>query len=345
MSKLLLFSLFIFIFVLGFFLAYEGAKFSKIFVKNPFRSATSTPNVYSLASPKPVSEIVPEKQDKGTYNVLLLGYGGVSHSGGGLMDSLIVAHVDINKNKVTFITVPRDLWVTGNRKINAAGLSGVNDLKPVITSVTGLPVNYFVSVDFNGFSKLIDSLGGITSNTPVSFTDPYYPIKGQENNVCGKTPEEIESLKTKYSGYNLEIQFPCRYEKISYASGPTNLDGTQALKYVRSRHGDSDFGRSARQTAVLKGIADKIISFNSVGKFDEIVNTLSSIVRTDLDAGTIKSLVELIGSPESYTYETLQLTTDNLLNSSKSTDGQFILIPKAGNLNFGEIKSSINSKI
>jgi anionic cell wall polymer biosynthesis LytR-Cps2A-Psr (LCP) family protein len=342
-SKIVLGIVYLAIFAIGFFLSYEGFKMSKIFVKNPLRSPNPTPNTYSLATAKPISQVEPVKQEKGTYNILLLGYGGINHSGGLLTDSIIVTHVNIDTKKVTFISIPRDLWITGNHKINTAGISGFQSSGPVVTSVTGLPINYFIAVDFSGFVKIIDDLGGITANTPVSFEDKFYPIAGQENNTCGFTNDQIEAFKAKYSGYTLETQFTCRYEDLKFSKGPVNLDGTTALKYVRSRHGDSDFGRSARQFAVLEGIATKLISIQVAGKFDGIVGTISQIVRTDLDAGTIKSLIAILGDPKAYTFNQIQLTTDNLLNTSKSSDGQFILIPKAGNFNFTEIQNFIKS--
>ncbi len=330
------------IFATGFFISYEGLTLSRIFVKNPLRNIIPTPNAFSAATPRPLEQVEPDKQEKGTYNVLFLGYGGAGHEGSLLTDSMIVAHVNVDSKKVTFVSVPRDLWVNGNHKINASALSGFADAGPVVTSLTELPVNYFVAVDFGGFAKIIDELGGITADTPAEFDDPYYPIIGQENNTCGKTETEIQELKTKYSGYNLEIQFTCRYEDLHYNKGPAQLTGSQALKYVRSRHGDSDFGRSARQIAVLKGIANKLISFQAMGKFDQIAGDISGMVRTNLDAGTIKSLIQILGDTKAYTYNYAPLTTDNVLMNSTSPDGQFILVPRAGNFNFSEVKDYIN---
>lgn len=342
MKKILIGILFLGIFVMGFFVTYLTLKMSKIFVKAP----TPTPNAFASATAKPISEVQPVKQEAGTYNILLLGYGGPGHDGSNLTDSMIVVHVNINTHKVAFISVPRDLWVTGNQKINSTGVAAFTNAEPVITSVTGLPINYFVATYFGQFTNIINDLGGITANTPVAFDDPYYPILGQENNTCGMTPDQVDTLKAKYSGYNLEIQFTCRYTHLHYAAGPTNLDGTTALQYVRSRHGDSDFGRSARQFAVLEGIVAKLISFQAMGKFNDIVNTISSSVQTDLDAGTIKSLVQILGDPKAYTFKTVQLTTDNVLNQGTSSDGQFILYPKAGMFNFtgtqGYVKDNLN---
>lgn len=327
------------IFALGFLISYLSLKLSGIFVPKP----TATPNIFAAATTKPIEQT---NKQVGTYNILLLGYGGAGHAGSLLTDSMIVVHVDTNTKKVTFVSVPRDLWIPGNRKVNAEGsLNGFNNVGSTIASITGLPINYFVSVDFGGFTKIIDDLGGITAQVPATFDDPFYPITGQENNTCGFTNDQIDALKAKYSGYQLETQFVCRYKHLHFDKGPTNLDGTTALKFVRSRHGDSDFGRSARQFAVLQGIEGKLITLQAANKFDDIVNTIASIVKTDLDAGTIKSLVGIFGDPKTYSFNQIQLTTDNVLNSSTSSDGQFILVPKVGNFDFSGIQSYLKSSI
>jgi anionic cell wall polymer biosynthesis LytR-Cps2A-Psr (LCP) family protein len=327
------------VFLLGFILSYLSLTMSKVFVK----TSTPPPDSFTQASPKPINET---PQEKGVYNIVLLGYGGGGHDGSMLTDSIIIIRVNTNAKKVTSISIPRDLWIPGGRKVNAEGsINGFQNVGSMITSITGLPINYFVSVDFSGFAKIIDNLGGVTVDVPKTFDDPFYPIAGEENNVCGKTEDEIFQLKNKYSGYNLETQFTCRYEHLHFDKGSTNLDGATALKFVRSRHGDSDFGRSLRQFAVLQGIGSKLISFQMANKLSEIINTVSKIVRTDLDAGTIKSLITVLGDPKAYTFKQIQLTTDNVLNEGKSNEGAYILIPKAGNFNFSGVKDYIKSNL
>lgn len=333
-------ALFIGIFALGFIIAYLILKTSNIFDKN--KVVNPTPNTFAESSPKPIEETV---KQKGVYNILLLGHGGAGHDGGLLTDSIIVANVNTNSKKISLISIPRDLWVNGNKKINSAGITGFQNSIPVVSSVTGLSINYFVSVDFGGFAKIIDNLGGIIVQVPETVDDPFYPIAGQENNVCGKSEDEIQALKAKYSGYNLETQFTCRYEQLHFDKGEAKLDGTTALKFARSRHGDSDFGRSLRQFAVLAGIGNKLISFQMANKFDEIVNTIIQIVKTDLDAGTIKSLIQVLGDPKSYSVKQIQLSTDNVLSNGTSSDGQFILTPKSGNFNFSEIQNYIKTNL
>lgn len=311
------------VFILGFGITYLSLTFSKVFVKTPTPQPTTE-------SPVSFHEPVKINDQKGIFNTLLLGYGGEGHSGSYLTDSIIIVHVDTNSKKAALISIPRDLWVPGNHKINAeASLNGFQNVGNPIKDVTSLPINYFVSVDFGGFVKLIDNLGGITVDVPKAFDDAFYPILDQENNVCGKTEDEIFQLKNKYTGFDLEKQFTCRYEHLHFEKGPVNIDGTTALKFVRSRHGDSDFGRSERQFAILKAIITKY-PFKTL-------ETLVKTVRTNLNLATIKDLIEILGNPNEYKLTEIHLTTDNLLNASKSADGQFILIPKAGNFNFEEV--------
>lgn len=332
------------IFILGFYVSYLGLKLSKIYVKpTPLPNDENLMQPFNEATPAPVNEVNPQK---GVYNFLLLGHGGSGHSGGALTDSIIVINVDTGKKSVGLISIPRDLWVTGNHKINSVGVQvGYQNMGGVVQSVTGIPINYYVSIDFGNFVKLIDSLDGVEVNIPVAFEDPFYPIAGQENNTCGFTAQEIENLKTKYTGYALETQFKCRYETLSYGKGPTKVNGTTALKLSRSRHGDSDFGRSLRQFAILEGILTKLTSAQSAGKLDEIIDTLSKMVKTDINIGVIKTLISDFGDPRAYTIKRVQLTTENVLVSGKSSDGQFILMPKAGNLNFSEVKTYIKTNI
>jgi len=325
--------LFFGVFAFGFLTTYLTLTFSKVFVKKP---SASTSNAYADSTPAPV------ENSEGVFNVLFLGYGGAGHSGSYLTDSIIVIHVNSNSKKAALISIPRDLWMQSGHKINAeASINGFENAGGSVQSVTGLHIDYFVSVDFDGFSKIIDDLGGVTVEVPKAFDDPFYPITGEENNTCGKTEDEINDLKAQYSGYNLEIQFTCRYERLHFNKGPANLDGVNALKFVRSRHGDSDFARSARQFAVLEGIRNKLVSIQSSEKLEKTINTVSNIVRTDLTAGTIKTLIGVFASPDSYEISRIQLTTENVLVEGKSADGQYILRPKAGSTNYTELKSYI----
>lgn len=295
-----------------------------------------------------------------TYNILLLGYGGAGHEGGTLSDTIIVTNVNKDRGKVTFISVPRDLWVEipvrsdlrQYHKINAAYAIGFDDTrfplkepqykgeegaallaKEVVGEAVGMPIKYFVAISFDGFKEAIDILEGIEVDVPVTFDDYFYPIKGRENDTCGKSASEIATAHQLYSDTELHHQFECRYEHIHFDAGTASMDGETALKFVRSRasaqHG-GDFARAERQQAVLFAIKNKLISLGALDDAIPFFNKLSSTIRTDVDGEIIKDVIGLHKDMAKYSVSTVSLSEENVLVSTKSLDGQFILIPKEG---------------
>ena len=306
-----------------------------------------------LNKPKPQAQAVqksePEEETpfepieiEGSYNAVLLGSGGKGHSGGTLTDSIIVVSVDPANKKASLISVPRDLWVPGNRKINAEVVAnGYGGLKSTLDGITGLEIKNHIAIDFDSLISLINNLGGIEVDVPNEFDDYFYPIKGRENEICGMTAEEVASAHQKYSGFELEKQFTCRWEHVHFDKGVTKISGEEALKLARSRHGDSDFGRSARQFAILKGILNKLLSSGSLEKIDETFKDFSKLVDADIDLKTARQLAKLFGNPSEYKINELHLSTQNVLSEGKSSEGAYILFPKTGNFNFTEIKKFI----
>lgn len=310
-------------------------------------------------------------EDDPSINVLFLGTGGPGHEGSNLSDSNILVHVDTQSKKAAIITIPRDLWVpiptngdkTTFNKINMAYAIGLDDSysqkkdefkgeagggnlsKYVASFVTGMRVDKFVEVDFVGFQRVIGLLGGIKVNVPKTYDDYYYPVIGKELDLCGFSPDKVYEINQDYTGFDLEKQFTCRYEHIHFDQGQMQMSGELALKYVRSRHGDNDFGRSERQAAVLKGIEDKIVSLNVVKNGGKLLDQLNANVRTDIGKDEIKALAALIGNPDDYQITDIHLTEDNVLVQSKSSGGAFILIPKAGNNNWAGIHDFIKQSL
>lgn len=271
--------------------------------------------------------------DSKSFSVVLMGHGGEGHSGGGLMDSIILVHIEtdpelVEGKKAVLISIPRDLWFSGH-KLNADP-----SIKDAVAGITGLSVDNFITIDFNSFVSAIDSMGGLEIDIPKPYTDNFYPVRGLENELCGFSPQKVAELHSLYSGFQLEKQFECRYETIHFEAGKTQLDGQTALKYVRSRHGDGDFGRSERQFFLLKSLLSKNLNF-------EKVKNLMSFVSTNIEVSKVKSLMTLLGNPLDYQISTIHLSDANVLTASKSSAGAYILIPRAGIGNFSEIKSFI----
>ena len=192
----------------------------------------------------------------GRTNVLFLGMGGGTHDGAKLTDTIIFISLNLKNTSVTMLSIPRDIWISSiEAKINSAYYFGEERqvgggyplIEDAVYEITGQPIHYIVSLDFESFTELIDVLGGIEVTVDKSFTDEWYPIKGKENDLCDGDP-----------------QYRCRYETLRFEQGQQHMDGTLALKFSRSRHADgeegSDFARSQRQQKVIQAIKDKAIS-------------------------------------------------------------------------------------
>lgn len=308
------------------------------------------------------------------YNILLLGHGDANHSGGEITDTMIVAHIAPKTETITLISIPRDIWVglpldpttPYHRKINHAYAIGNNDrdyqkvsrytgragginlAKDMVFQVTDLLIDYTVAINFSAFQNSIDTLGGVTVDVPIGFTDNFYPLPGEEDNPCGWEDEDIEAMTATMSGFLLEQQFPCRYESISFRTGPQQMNGQTALKLVRSRHSDThgnDFNRSTRQQAVIKGIQSQLVDFNTLPKLIPLINQLSSSVRTDFNISSIPTLWTLYSSWSDYEIRSVNLSTDNVLIESWSQDRQYILLPESGDQDWTSVHGFIQGEL
>jgi len=319
-----------------------------------------TSKVFVPPSPKKAEAKLPDtlagyfKQNI-PFNIAVFGYGGGTHEGTYLTDTILVAHVDPKAKKVFLVSIPRDIWVflptNGNNgqhwKINAAYALGLDDrgypdklpeysgdngagnmAKFALQTVTGLDIPYFVALDFDGFTHSIDTLGGVDINVSPAFTDPLYPITGMEEDLCGHTEEEIPDLDAEAATTSAELVWPCRYETLQFDAGYQHMDGETALKYVRSRHSKedgSDFGRALRQQKLLLAVKQKIFSIGFVSRVIPFLDSLGNDFKTDLQLSDVKTLIEHASELNDYEVETLALTDDNYLVQTRSDNGQNIL--------------------
>lgn len=178
----------------------------------------------------------------GRLNVLILG---LDHrpgeTGPARTDTLILATFNPRQPQAALLSIPRDLWVDipgqGSNRINTANYFG--DLmqpgygpelaRQTVQNNFGPAVHRYVLVDFAGFVALVDALGGIDVTVPETIVDERYP-----------TPD--------YGTMTIVIP-----------AGPQHMDGATALIYVRTRHNDSDFGRSQRQQQILRALVVRVL--------------------------------------------------------------------------------------
>lgn len=295
------------------------------------------------------------------YTFALLGHGGAGHDGALLTDSIMVVKLDTGSKQIAMISVPRDLWVSlpvegydkpSYWKVNAAYAIGASDhiyrLKPeeftgdagggamskyALEKIVGFPIQYFVAIDFNGFRKTIDAIGGVKVNVEQTFDDYQYPIPGKEDDPCGKTEEEIAALTATLSATLLEKEFLCRYEHLHFDRGINYLDAETALKFVRSRHSaqsGGDFNRAARQRAVLLAFKDKVLAIDFIPKMLPLINSLSYNLKTDIPVSQLTAWLDEYQQFLDYDIVGVALTADedNVLELTYSADRQSIIVPK-----------------
>jgi len=128
---------------------------------------------YLIGGPKTVVSLITDSgldSDRGRTNVLLMGIGGRGHEGPDLTDTMILASVDKNAKDVVLISIPRDLWVPNlSAKINSAYAYGQDEkngqgldlAKETVSVLLGIPVHYAFRIDFNGFVRGVDLIGGL----------------------------------------------------------------------------------------------------------------------------------------------------------------------------------------
>ena len=350
--------------------AYFGYQsYQHMFVK------TNQPMVAPLVeNPEITPSPSPTPDPLAPFGVLLLGFGGGTHDGGYLTDTMMIAYVQPRDEKITLISLPRDLWVqlpvseqeSKPFKINAAYAIGRDDrrypdkpleytgeggggslAKNVVGSVTGLPMKYFVALSFDGFVKSIDVIGGVPVNVPVTFDDPLYPIEEKKNDTCGISEEELVTRTATLSGQKLEQSFECRYELLHFEKGLQTLDGTTALKYARSRHSNQyggDFARSERQKTILVSVKNQIFSLQFLPKLIPFISTLTRDMQTDIPLDVVREWIGKSEEYRSYEIDSIAITEQNVLEYGYSSDRQYILKPKTGEFEWSGIQEFVKTE-
>ncbi|MEI6650157.1 MAG: LCP family protein [Candidatus Moraniibacteriota bacterium] len=264
-------------------------------------------------------------EQNGRINILLLGRAGAHYPGQNLTDTIMLASIDLASKRTAFFSIPRDLFVpipgtNLSTKINSLyqqGLSRGEDAQTIVRSmedITGQDIPYYVILDFDGFEKIIDEVGGVT------------------------VLSERDILDTRYPGKNYS------YETFQMSAGWHTLDGATALKYARERHDDpqGDFGRAKRQQQIIKAFQEKVLSagtlLNAV-TVNRMLDTLGESVKTNLSVTEMMSLADLVKTVDLRNASTVVVDAwkpTSLLRVSHVDVGgiqAFILLPRTGNWN------------
>lgn len=314
-----------------------------------------------------------KQTEKKRINLLLLGVGGGTHEGPDLTDTIIFTSIDTKADKVILISIPRDLWIPElEAKINSVYATGEEKQKgsglllagAAIERVVGQKIDYALKIDFNGFVKAVDMIGGLDINIDNAFDDYAYPLTGREDDLCGHEDTEIATLSAQIatgSASSLDF-FPCRYEHLRFDRGFMHMNGTIALKYVRSRHAQgpegSDFARSKRQEKVIGAFKDKVFSLDvllnpvmTLSLIDVVKESIDTNIKEEEYDDFIRLAQKLRGAvitSKSLDTGDEQTQRAGLLMNPPISDEylkQWVLVPAAGNGIYKEIQKYIDCEI
>ena len=193
-------------------------------------------------------------------------------------DTMLLVSIDPVKKSLGILSIPRDLFVSipgysEPQRVNTPMVLGELQrpgygpdlLMQTVQYNLGIRVHDYVAIDFNTFITIVDAIGGIDLDVPYAISDTSYP----------------------------DMNYG--YDPFYIKAGLQHLDGKTALKYARTRHGDSDFNRAERQQAVLYAIRDHVLSLNMmpqlIAQSPTIWNAISSGVSTGL---TFDQMIQLV---------------------------------------------------
>ncbi|MGW5494269.1 LCP family protein [Streptomyces olivaceoviridis] len=246
-------------------------------------------NLHSVDINQALGTDRPSKADNGSENILVLGsdtrsgtnkkLGGGTDDGSARSDTAMIVHVYEGHKQASVVSIPRDTLVDrpqctdtkGTTHPAASGVmfneaystGGAACAVKTVESLSGIRMDHYLEVDFQGFQKLIDDLGGVRVTTTKDIDD--------------------------------------RQSHLKLKAGTHTLNGEQALGLVRTRHGvgdGSDLGRIQLQQAFVKALIDQVKHvgvLTNPKKLYDLADTATKAVTTDSDLGSVDSLIDFAG--------------------------------------------------
>jgi LCP family protein required for cell wall assembly len=254
--------------------------------------------------------------DRDTINFLLLG----SDTRGGTSfrtDTIVIAILHTKTGAVSLLSIPRDTWVYiptyDYQRINTAYLYGEMNgypgggpglLKDTISYNFGLPIDHTAMVDFDGFRRIVDAMGGVEVPVVCPYTDwrlldPSYDPENENN-----------------------------WALYTVGPGVVQMDGDLTLWYARSRKRSNDFDRGRRQQEVLRAIYDRALRANILTRLPQLYSEVGSVVSTDMSFTDILSLAPLSLKLTNADIRSYYFNVKNgALNDWITPEGAYVLLP------------------
>ena len=290
-----------------------------------FRAATPQPQQDAERSEQPAahpdapqkSVIVPDTEAKERVNILVMGIDQrPGESAACRTDTMMLVSVNPKDMSVSILSIPRDLWVEiphpnhEKDRINTAHLYGETENWPgggpalAIKTVEynfGVRVHYFARLNFTGFERIIDYIGGIDIDVPVTIDDEKYPGENNE------------------------------YKHLHIDAGWQHFDGEMALKYARTRRGtgDGDFTRMERQQQVILAIRDQVLSLQNlpqlIAQSPKLLREMGDSVETNLPVQEMLSMASWAQQIKSENIQTATISRD-VTSDWWTPNGEMVLL-------------------
>ena len=270
----------------------------------------------TLVTPNPTA-VSPQNVGQSIVNVLLIGTDLRPIDPTFRTDTLIVVSINKDSGTVSLLSIPRDLFVyiptfgmaRINRAYQLAGSVGFHGgsaalLEQTILYNLGIPIQYYALVNFDGFRKVVDTLGGI--DVPVNCQVTEYKIKDP----------------------TLDERVVANYELYTQAVGLTHMDGSLALWFARARPVGGDFFRGYRQRQVLRAIYHKGLSANIIPEIPALYSSFRDVVQTDMGLWDVMQFVPLAAHMDDANIRSFNIGP-NQTTGWTTPDGQDVLLPNA----------------
>lgn len=195
-------------------------------------------------------------------------------------DALMVATFNKNDKSVKLLSIPRDSYVHIPEKdiytkiTHAHAYGGVKLTIETVQELLGIPIDYYVKMNFNAFIDVVNALGGVTVDVPYTFSE-------QDSHDNAKA--------------------------ITLQKGVQTLNGEQALAFARTRHMDSDIYRGGRQQELVKAILKKATEAKSITNYSNVLEAIGKNMTTDLTFDQLKSYASYLQTGKSLNIESLKL--------------------------------------
>ncbi len=199
-------------------------------------------------------------------------------------DTLILVTFNPKTLSATMFSIPRDLYVPiysssgrnlGLNKINSSAAYGTASTVNTIENLTGIEIDYFVKVNFQGVIDLVNTLGGIDVDVEPPDYSAYIHTYG-EGRLCESGADRTYT------------------NMVCMNTGWQHLNGEQALAYARNRHGylESDIARNRHQQQIIEAIAKKLVQTSSFSDFENLLDTISNNIATNMKTSQILSFYQ-----------------------------------------------------